>query len=109
MTTILSFLPLLLAVIVIAIILLLYVYIAEAIANLSDGRELNHKTAFWIAFLLGPIIGLIVVFASRKVSINASESKVYSQADELLKLSNLLDKGLISREEFDAQKSKLLK
>ena len=35
--------------------------------------------------------------------------KPVSSTDELLKLGELLDKGLITREEFDAQKSKLLK
>jgi len=34
--------------------------------------------------------------------------KPVSSTDELLKLGELLDKGLITREEFDAQKSKLL-
>ena len=35
--------------------------------------------------------------------------KPVSSTDELLKLGELLEKGLITREEFDAQKSKLLK
>ena len=35
--------------------------------------------------------------------------KPVSTTDELLKLGELLEKGLITREEFDAQKSKLLK
>ena len=35
--------------------------------------------------------------------------KPLSSTDELLKLGELLEKGLLTREEFDAEKSKLLK
>ena len=40
---------------------------------------------------------------------NVVNNSNLSVADELLKLKQLLDMGVLTREEFDAQKSKLLK
>ena len=40
--------------------------------------------------------------------LNIEESSKVNVADELIKLKALLDEGLLTREEFDGQKSKLL-
>ena len=45
-------------------ILFVFYFIAKVIANMSENREISRKAAFWISFLLGPIIGLIVVLVS---------------------------------------------
>ena len=48
-------------------------------------------------------------FVNNNFTLATDVSKPQSNADELLKLSTLLDKGLITREEFEVQKQKLLK
>jgi hypothetical protein len=46
-------------------------------------------------------------FANTKGSSQA-QSQPYSPADEILKYKNLLDQGIITKEEFDIKKKKLL-
>ena len=46
------------------LILFVFYSIAKVIANMAENREISRKAAFWISFLLGPIIGLIVVLVS---------------------------------------------
>ena len=91
----------------IALFLTVYHYIVELIARGSEGRKISYRTAFWITFLLGPVIGFLVIISSPKELI---QSQIYKGniTDELLKLGSLLEKGLLSREEFEEQKSKLL-
>ena len=48
-------------------------------------------------------------FVNNNFTLDTDISKPVSSTDELLKLGELLEKGLITREEFDAEKSKLLK
>ena len=92
----------------IALFLTVYHYIVELIARGSEGRKITYRTAFWITYLLSPIIGFLVIYASPKEQIE-NQINSLSSADELLKLGELLEKGLITRQEFDVQKSKLLK
>ena len=48
-------------------------------------------------------------FVNNNFTLDTDARKPVSTTDELLKLGELLEKGLITREEFDAEKSKLLK
>lgn len=47
--------------------------------------------------------------ARKKQTENISTTQPFSVADELKKLKELLDSGVLTQEEFDAQKAKLLK
>ena len=66
---------------------------------------------FFIATLLSPIVGFIIVFVSKDNT--AKEQPIIiekeSVSDELLKLNELKEKGILSEEEFNEQKKKLLK
>tara|TARA_B110000977_G_scaffold171210_1_gene222493 strand:- start:213 stop:536 length:324 start_codon:yes stop_codon:yes gene_type:complete len=55
--------------------LVIFFFLARILANLSEGRNISRKTAFWVCFILGPIIGLIVIFASGKESIPSTNQK----------------------------------
>jgi len=66
---------------------------------------------FFIAALLSPLVGFIIVFVSKDKT--AKEQSIIiekeSVSDELLKLNELKEKGILSEEEFNEQKKKLLK
>tara|TARA_B110000240_G_scaffold174295_1_gene200671 strand:- start:34 stop:315 length:282 start_codon:yes stop_codon:yes gene_type:complete len=66
---------------------------------------------FFIAALLSPLVGFIIVFVSKDST--AKEQPIIiekeSVSDELLKLNELKEKGILSEEEFNEQKKKLLK
>jgi hypothetical protein len=58
------------------VLVIIFYFLAKALANLSEGRNISRETAFWISFILGPIIGLIVIFASDKESIPSTNHKI---------------------------------
>jgi len=60
--------------ILIIICLVINIIISNIIGKLGKEKKVGFKTAFWISFFLGPIIGLLIVIAS--VPINKEESKV---------------------------------
>jgi ABC-type multidrug transport system fused ATPase/permease subunit len=76
--------------------------------------------ALWVIFVLVlPLLGMLIYFIARPIlpqdvqrqqqyekSIQAEQAA--DVADKLSKLSELRDKGVISEEEFQAQKAKLL-
>jgi len=76
--------------------------------------------ALWVIFvLILPILGMLIYFIFRPVlpqDIQAREqyeksmeaAKAADVTDKLAKLSELRDKGVLSEEEFQAQKAKLL-
>jgi hypothetical protein len=76
--------------------------------------------ALWVIFvLILPVLGMLIYFIARPIlpqDIEAREKYVKSMeaaqavdvTDKLAKLSELRDKGVISEEEFQAQKAKLL-
>jgi predicted MFS family arabinose efflux permease len=57
---------------------------------------------FCLGFFLG-VIGLLIAFL-----IPSKQSEAVSNADGLLKYKELLDKGVITKEEFEAKKKELL-
>ena len=79
------------------------------------GKSKNIN-GFWWGFFLG-FIGLIVVLCSKEkkditeidVSTNNSTANTVDKYEQLEKLSKLKDSGAISDEEFETEKSKLLK
>ena len=66
---------------------------------------------FFIAALLSPLVGFIIVFVSKDNT--AKEQPIIiekeSVSDELLKLNELKEKGILTEAEFNEQKKKLLK
>ena len=95
----------------------------------------DRKIGFWMAFLLSivlsPIIGIIVAAISKveyeeeyeeailetqiqqqktleKISEQNALSTNYSISDEIKKLKELQNEGILTEEEFEAQKKKLL-
>jgi len=76
--------------------------------------------ALWVIFvLILPVLGMLIYFIARPIlpqDIQAREQQQKSMeaahaadlTDKLTKLSELRDKGVISEEEFQAQKAKLL-
>lgn len=69
--------------------------------TIGKDREMGARHAYVWGFLLS-LIGLLIVISSEK---NAKAEKV---ADEIIKLGELKDRGLITQEEFDNQKAKIL-
>ena len=56
--------PLLVFLIPVFVVLTGFYFLAKVIADRSENREISRESVFWISFLLGPIIGLIVVEVS---------------------------------------------
>lgn len=56
----------------------------------------------------GRVASLLRLLSTRNQSGREAAGQPFSVADELLKLKSLMDTGLLTREEFDAQKKKLL-
>lgn len=56
------------------IILILFValvvnfFISTEVGKLAETRELGKEKGFWISFLLGPVLGLLFVLASRQLT-----------------------------------------
>ncbi|MCX6292251.1 MAG: SHOCT domain-containing protein [Bacteroidetes bacterium] len=109
-------------------IIIVWIIGALLVAYMGGEREIGFWGAFAWSVILSPIIGLIIVLTSETNASIASkaqfkarmaeQSKQYeieqavkgktNVADELLKFKELLDKGVITQEEFDIQKKKLL-
>ena len=99
-------------------LMMLWIYTLIDIFNRVDLS--GWVKALWVIFvLIFPLFGMLIYFIVRPIlpqDIQAQEQyKKSLQAahaadvtDRLTKLSELRDKGVISEEEFQAQKSKLL-
>lgn len=59
--------PLLILFGLIILLPIVFYLLAIEISRMAEGREISKSTAFWISFLLGPLIGLIVVLVSPEV------------------------------------------
>lgn len=87
------------------------VFAVFAVVGALIGNSKNRvgAGAFW-GFLLGPI-GWIIVLLGPDYSKNAgavAESGGGGAAAQLIDLKTLLDKGVITQQEFDEKKQKLL-
>lgn len=95
----------------ISYIITLYIVVCALVATIGIGRQIGFFLSFVISLLTTPVIGLIVTALSSKnkaeVNVETSSNKG-NISDELLKLSELKDKGILTEEEFMKQKSKLL-
>lgn len=65
-------------------------------------KEIGSRKTFWITFFFSPIIGLIAVLLSE-----TKEIRNFDYYGELLKLTELKEKNVISEKEFDIEKRKV--
>lgn len=81
-------------------------------AKIADDKGYSFVLWWFFGFMLFIVAIVAVMFLKDK---NAPEQKSYnlpyaqSPTDELIKYKELLDKGVITQEEFEAKKKQLLK
>jgi hypothetical protein len=98
------------------------------IGLIGSSRKIGFGGAFFLSLLLSPLIGLIITVASKsnsdieyqeklldvqkqqKESLEkiSNQKSISNIADELKKIKELLDNGIINQEEFDRMKNILL-
>lgn len=110
-------------------LLIIWVVFAVAIAFWADSRGRNSALFFFVSVILSPLLaGLILLLtpdlkqeakrqeqerADREIHLEqikaiAKPGEPLSMANELEKLAELRDRGVLTTEEFQAQKEKLL-
>jgi uncharacterized membrane protein len=97
------------------VIAVFWIICSFAFAAMGSEREIGFWPSFFICLLLSPVIGLIIILVSKTKAtelkaepVLAEEKGNQSTADELLKFKDLFDKGVITQEEFDTQKKRIL-
>ncbi len=118
--TYLSLFPAFMAVISLGLGLLLLIFSLFSLMGVSIANQASQKGRSWLAFfwltiLVGPLVMWIIAatisplpnentFANQPQSVN----KNHDFAEQLIKLAELKEAGVLSQEEFDAKKSDLL-
>ncbi|MFC4230582.1 SHOCT domain-containing protein [Parasediminibacterium paludis] len=95
----------------------------------GTSRTIGFFGAFLLSLILSPLLGLIIslffptneedarqkqILATQQATLKAMQQQQQpkqvapSLSDELLKLKDLVDKGVITQDEFETQKKKLL-
>jgi glucose-6-phosphate-specific signal transduction histidine kinase len=89
---------------------LLWIVISFFIGMAAADKKIGFWAVFLISLFFSPLIGLIFGLASSKKESNqvVVKDKSISPADELTKLRELADKNVITEEEFQQQKKKIL-
>lgn len=97
---------------VILAIITIYILFCALVATIGIGRQIGFWLGFIITIFTTPIIGLIVISLSSKETVNVivkkEQTENQSVSNELLKLHDLKEKGVITEEEFITQKEKIL-
>lgn len=80
------------------------------VGMIGESRNIGFGGGFIISLLLSPLIGIIVVLASRgKLETQVLlKQRDQSQVSELEKLASLKDGGHLSQEEYDKLKARIL-
>jgi len=97
------------------------------VAALGSKRKIGFAGAFFLSLLLSPLIGLIITLTSKSIETekyeteiletqkkqqetleNISKNNLLNIADDLKKIKELLDSGVINQEEFDKMKKRLI-
>jgi hypothetical protein len=97
------------------------------IGALGANRKIGFVGAFFLSLLLSPLIGLIIALTSKSIENekyeteileiqkkqqvtleNISQHNVSNIADDLKKIKELLDSGVINHKEFEKMKTKLM-
>lgn len=92
------------------IIVLGWVATSFILGLLGSSRKIGGTAIFFVSLIFSPLIGLIVLAFSQPVNPNkvVVEGINTSKADELKKLVELKDTGVLTLDEFEQQKQKLL-
>ena len=94
---------------------LLYVFFSGGIADSAQKKGRSWAAFFWLSLLVSPIL-MGIITASIKLPEDKAKSlrsiatsgEASSGFDSIEKLGGLLEKGLISQEEFDKKKAEFL-
>jgi len=88
------------------------------VARMGRERKIGYVKAFLVSSLLSPVIGLIVVISSPRLRDEEYKDKMLQAAenggtggavaDQLYKLNELRKEGVLTEEEFEQQKAKVL-
>jgi hypothetical protein len=91
-------------------VVVFWIIFAFVVAMMGDSRKIGFGWALFWACLLSPLIGVLIVLASdrKKPQEVVVKGGVNSVADELAKLADLRDRKIISEEDFEKQKAKVL-
>lgn len=93
-------------------IFFLWIVFTIIVTAFGSKRELGGVASFFISLILSPLIGLICVLLSNPLEpqrvVITNNNASLSVADELLKLTSLKEKGVITEIEFLKQKNALL-
>jgi len=112
----------------IPVIILLAIIFAAIVGAIGADRKIGFWNAFILSLILSPIIGLIIVLFSgskselemqgKMLEVNEKQQKTLEEiknssaqvsvADEIKKLKDLYDQGIITQEEFNQGKQKIL-
>lgn len=111
-----------------------WIIFSVVVGFVGSNRKVGFWGAFFLSLILSPVIGLIIALVSKdkndekyknevlktqeaqrealekliSTSTNNIEESTSSVADELKKMQELKESGVISKEEFDLFKSKLI-
>lgn len=114
---------------VIGPILVASAFIAVIIGAFGKEKKIGFWGAFLLSFFFTPLVGILVVIFSKSKADIEREARSYkiqqeqkeaigrmearqatsNMVDELAKLQTLLEKGAITREEFDSMKASVMK
>lgn len=90
------------------------------VGKIGRTRKIGFGAAFFIALIFSPVIGFLVVFNSDKLKDEEYKEQMLAMAgknnipqatvaEQLHQLNELRKEGVLTDEEFNAQKEKLLK
>lgn len=77
-------------------------------ADYAKKKTIGFNAIFIISIFATPIIGFLIAFASPEIERNDIETSPHNIADELQKLAELKTSGILTDEEFQIQKKKLI-
>lgn len=102
----------------ILLVIILYITLCLLVGTIGAGRKIGFFSALVFALILSPLVGYLITLAypknpntqeqAKDSNLKSPSTQPFSSADELLKLGRLLEKGLISAEEFEAEKKRIL-
>lgn len=107
--------------------LMIWVVVSVIVGVISADKKIGFLGGFMLSIVLSPLIGFIVVLLSKSLEqenrekellesnkeqtrllAEKSENNTISIADEIEKLISLKDKGLLTEEEFQQTKQRLI-
>lgn len=111
-----------------AIWIITWLILCIILGSVGSNRKIGFWGAFFLSLLLSPLIGLIITLASKTredekyekeiLTIQKSQKQAIENlkikdvgdiADDLLKIKNLLDNGVIDNKEYENLKSRIMK